>query len=359
MIRRPVCGNAEARSHYTQSSKDDHSHPPLKNGFFDQELEGAVFFISMELNLGGINMKSRNFTRAAIAGCAASMLFVASGVSAQGRQTHEDMMAGKVSPDVQQIKYHGGPIMLGTNTLYIIYYGNFNDSTAQNDTKTVINSFFENIGGSGNYNVNTVYYDSSNNHISNSLAFDAANNVYADNYSLGKNIYSYKISKIVKNAISAGHLPLNPNAIYSVITSPDASTKLRGFCAYHASTTVSGQKVVYAAVPDFGGSALQSCSGSVQNYNEQNSPNDNLGADNVLDSFMHELSEAVTDPFGNAWTGAGGENGDICNFNYGTTYTAPNGTHANTHFGNRDYLVQTIYEIQGSGATGACANTLP
>lgn len=304
-------------------------------------------------------MLSSNFLRAALAGCAVSAMLVANTATAHGRQTYEDMLASKASPNVQQIKYNGGPIMLGTNTLYIIYYGNFNDSTAANDTKTVINDFFSSVGGSGNYNVNTVYYDSNNNHITNSLAFDRVNNVYADNYSIGKNIYSYKINRIVKNAISGGHLPLNPNAIYSVITSPDASTKLKGFCAYHSSMSISGKEIVFAAVPDFGGTALQGCSGSVQNYGEQNSPNNNLGADNVLDSFMHELSESVTDPFGNAWTGSGGENGDICNFNYGTTYIAPNGTHANTHLGNRDYLVQTIWEIQGSGATGVCANHLP
>jgi hypothetical protein len=249
--------------------------------------------------------------------------------------------------------------MLGTNTLYIIYYGNFNDSTAQNDTKTVINSFFEGVGGSGNYNVNTVYYDKNQHHITNSLAFDPVNNVYNDNYSIGTKVTQSGITTIVKNAITAGHLPLNTHAIYSVVTSADASNSLKGFCAYHSAAKVNGKWIIYAAVPDFGGSALQGCSGSVQDYNEQNSPNDNLGADNVLDSFMHELSESVTDPLGNAWTGFGGENGDICNFNYGTTYTAPNGTHANTHFGNRDYLVQTIYEIQGTGTTGACENHLP
>jgi hypothetical protein len=47
--------------------------------------------------------------------------------------------------------------------------------------------------------------------------------------------------------------------------------------------------------------------------------------------------------------GPKGEVGDICNFNYGTTYIAPNGTHANTHLGNRDYLVQTICENHRAG----------
>ena len=72
---------------------------------------------------------------------------------------------------------------------------------------------------------------------------------------------------------------------------------------------------------------------------------------------MHELSEAVTDPLPTSgWaTRTGSENGDLCNFKYGTTYIAPNGTHANAHIGGRDYLVQTIWENSG---TGFCANTL-
>src|SRR3984893_10886066 len=52
----------------------------------------------------------------------------------------------------KQIFYHGGPIMLGVNRLYIIYYGQF--THGQSDTPTIINDFFSNIGGSGNYNVN-------------------------------------------------------------------------------------------------------------------------------------------------------------------------------------------------------------
>jgi len=279
------------------------------------------------------------------------------------RQTFQDTVhtaiANAASGHTPQIRYRNGPIMLGTNTLYIIYYGNFNNTGSSTDTTAIINDFFGSVGGSGNYNVNTTYYDKNNNHITNSLAFDPVNNVYYDNYSIGTSVTSSGITQIVKNALTGGHLPVSSTAIYFVITSPDASTKMTGFCAYHTSSTsiISGTTIIYSALPDFDGSALQSCSGNVQDYGEQNSPNNNLGADNVLDDFMHELSEAVTDPTGKGWlTLTGSENGDLCNFNYGTTYIAPNGTHANTHLGSRDYLVQTIWENSGAGF---CANTLP
>lgn len=256
----------------------------------------------------------------------------------------------------KKISYHGGPIMLGTNALYIIYYGKF--STGQNGTISIINDFFSIVGGSGNYNVNTTYYDKNNNHIINSLSFSAANNTYTDNYSIGKNIGTTGIETIVKSALTGGHLPVQTAAIYFVVTAPDVTgSEIAGLCAFHSNSTklVTGTNIIYSAIPDFGGQALNSCDGNVQVFHEKNSPNNNLGADDALDSFMHELSESVTDPNGNAWFGSGGENGDLCNFNYGTTYIAQNGTHANTHLGTRDYLVQTIWENTGNGF---CANTL-
>jgi hypothetical protein len=69
----------------------------------------------------------------------------------------------------------------------------------------------------------------------------------------------------------------------------------------------------------------------------------------VADDLIHELSETATDPDLNAWfTKNGQENGDLCNFVYGTTFLAPNGSHANHVFGTRNYLVQTIWDRAGS-----------
>jgi hypothetical protein len=51
----------------------------------------------------------------------------------------------------------------------------------------------------------------------------------------------------------------------------------------------------------------------------------------------------------------GAENGDLCNFNYGAAYVSPNGTHASVHLGDRDYLVQAIWQNTGKGF---CANGL-
>lgn len=300
-------------------------------------------------------MKRAFFSFTLVAACAAA-LFGQTGNAVHARTMYPGSLFSPETDAGAKISYHGGPILLGTNTLYIIYYGTVSSGT--NGTSTIINDFFSNVGGSGNYNVNTTYYDKNNNHIINSLSFSSATNTYHDNYSIGKNIGSHGIETIVANALNGGHLPILATGIYFVVTAPDVTgSEISGLCAFHGNSTklVSGKNIIYSAIPDFTGSPLNSCDGNVQIYHEKNSPNNNLGADDALDSFMHELSEAVTDPDGNAWYGRGGENGDLCNFNYGTTYIAPNGTHANTHLGTRDYLVQTIF----SNTKNACLNTLP
>lgn len=38
----------------------------------------------------------------------------------------------------------------------------------------------------------------------------------------------------------------------------------------------------------------------------------------MVNQMAHEIVEAVTDPYGGAWTdGNGGEAGDVCAYNYG------------------------------------------
>ncbi len=278
------------------------------------------------------------------------------GVAGHVRLPFEQMQA-TAPATTPVIKYHHGPVMTApSNTIYIIYYGSFPVTGAANDTRTVLNDFFATVGGSPQYNVNHTYTDGSGAKIVNALHFDPVATVYMDDYSLGKTIRDSDIPKIVANTITAGHLPADDNAIYFVVSAPDATSRLVSGCAWHDGSTslIAGHAIKYSSIPVYAGANLNGCSGSVQNFHETNSPNDNLEADNALDSFMHELSEAVTDPLpSSGWvTKAGAENGDLCNFNYGTTYLAPNGTHADAHIGNRDYLVQAIWLRKGG-----CANT--
>lgn len=250
------------------------------------------------------------------------------------------------------IQYHRGPILLGTVSVYVVYYGAVPDGTAE-----IVNDFFSFLGGSSQFAVNSTYYDSGNNFISGALAFAPTSTfVYNDNYSQGKSLGTKSVPRIVQAAIQGGHLPSDPRGVYFVITSPDV--KVAGFCtsycAYHTRTTVSGMDIKYALIPD-PSQQCTVCDGNFAVYNQTITPNGDAGADEMTDSIMHELSETVTDPDISAWyTSNGAENGDLCNFNYGTTYLAGNGAVANAHLGKRDYLIQTIWQNTGAGF---CANT--
>ena len=255
-----------------------------------------------------------------------------------------------------QILFHGGPVMTQGAHLYVIYYGRFS-STATD----IIDTFLENLGGSGAYGVNTTYYDAQGAHISNApgaLAYSRLTDSYYDAYSLGASMKNNSIAQEIQNVLRANHLPSDNNGIYILITSPDVAVS-KSYCGYHTYSTsmVPGYNIKYAFSPDPAGPTYNGCSGNITTYGDSTSPNGDVGADSVTDTLIHEISETVSDPNISAWyTTNGYENGDLCNFVYGNTSIAPNGSHMNHVFGTRNYLVQTIWLNTGAGS---CALSNP
>ncbi|MCU1284147.1 MAG: hypothetical protein JWO13_497 [Acidobacteriales bacterium] len=241
------------------------------------------------------------------------------------------------------IVYHGGPVMTGTgNHIYFIWYGNWSGNTAT----TILTDLASKIGGSPYFNINTTYYDGSNTHVSNAVAY-AGNTT--DNYSLGKSLTDANIQSIVASAITSGRLPLDSHAVYFVLTSSDV-TASSGFCTqycgWHTNGTISGTDIKYSFVgnPDRCPSACE---------DQTTSPNGNAGADGMASIIAHELEEATTDPDLNAWYDRRGqENADKCAWTFGTTYAASNGSLANMKLGTRDFLIQRNW-VNANG--GFCA----
>ncbi|HEY2169200.1 MAG TPA: hypothetical protein VGJ30_06205 [Candidatus Angelobacter sp.] len=245
------------------------------------------------------------------------------------------------------ILYHNGPVMVAPKDLYVVYYGSF--TTTQH---AILDNFLQNLGGSGAFNVNSEYSDASGSTVSNILNYSPTTDSFNDAYSLGKSLSGSFDTTIIHNAIANGHLPSDANGIYILTISPDVTLPKSVWCAYHthSSNIVVGQDIKYAVAPDPPAGSLQaSCSGNVANFGDTTSPNGDIGMDAVADDLIHELSETASDPDLNAWfTKNGAENADLCNFVYGTTFLAPNGSHANHVFGTRNYLVQTIWDRVGS-----------
>lgn len=248
------------------------------------------------------------------------------------------------------IVYRGGTVMTGGPVnVYVIYYGD-----VPLGSQNIINTFFTDLRTASNsfFLVNDTYYDSTAAKVNPTFDFAPVTGmVYIDNPpSLGTRIGSSSIPKIIQNAIEAPKgLPVDENGVYFVLTAPSVSVSgfCKSYCAYHTSSTaiVGGKTIKFALVPD-PGNQCGGCDGNVAVYGQNVTPNGDPGADEMTDSIIHELSETVTDPLGTGWlTSNGEENGDLCNFTYGTPLkNGPrNGAVANVNMNGNFYLIQQIW----------------
>lgn len=271
-------------------------------------------------------------------------------------------------PPSSNITYYGGPIISVPVNVYVVYYGKWSSID-----RGIIDGFIKNLSGSPLYNINAGYYDNSTpqNFVQNVVNYTAKTNAYHDNYSLGKTLSDAQTQTIITNAINGGHLANDTNGVYFVLTAKDVHQNAFGgsfcslYCGYHgpSTTIISGETIKYSFV----GNPAQcptGCDGNVAIYGDKTSPNSDIGADGVTNVLFHELSESVTDPEVNmntAWqAGSCGENGDCCNFTFGTTSKGTNGAHYNQTINGVNYLVQEMFKLTGTGftsVTGVCAQS--
>jgi hypothetical protein len=242
------------------------------------------------------------------------------------------------------IDYHGGPVMVNQTKIYYVWYGDWSGNSAP----TVLGDLANGIGGSPYFNINTTYYNGSNQHVVNSVKFAAST---TDNYSRGTALSDSGVQAVVSSAITSGRLPKDPDGVYFVLTSADVN-ETSGFCTqycgWHTHGTIGGIDVKYAFIgnPDRCPSACMA---------QSVGPSGNAGADGMASIIAHELEEAVTDPDLNAWYDRRGyENADKCAWTFGATSIAPNGSQYNMTLGGRSFLIQQNW-VNASG--GYCAKS--
>jgi len=169
-----------------------------------------------------------------------------------------------------------------------------------------------------------------------------AGKTYSDATGYSACLTDAQIETEISSVLSAHGLPSDlshiyliflPKAVESCFTTQDntsggqCSLSQQGgaFCGYHSFL---GSGAVYADMPypisdnPVTGGTCSSDGGRIQGgFGVGNqSPNANLDADTVISVTSHELSEAVTDPYLNAWyDSSGNEIGDECAYIYGDT----------------------------------------
>lgn len=149
-------------------------------------------------------------------------------------------------------------------------------------------------------------------------------------------------------------LPTGPHDVYFLLTprgfgsclstTPTSGCALggseNGYCGYHSSTP--NGLLRYAVIPF----------NAVYGHCQSNNPRPNHStADPALSTVSHELSETITDPYGDAWmTGAGYEMADLCATDYGAPLGGSKSDAYNEIIGTGHYWLQEEW----SNAAGSC-----
>jgi hypothetical protein len=230
------------------------------------------------------------------------------------------------------ITNHGGPVMQGTINVYIIWYGNWNQSNGSDtpDGQQLVRTFLSNVGNTPYFNINTSYTG-----VTGSVKLIKE---ITDTGSMGTRLSDSKVQSIISSALSTGQLPYDLGGIYFLLTSSNVSENsgfCTRYCGWHTYANLAGTNIKYSFV----GNANRCLSGCAA---QTISPNGNAGVDGMISVIAHELEEAATDPQLNAWyDSSGAENADKCAWTFGSAQTLlPSGAYYNMTIGGLNFLIQ-------------------
>ena len=270
-------------------------------------------------------------------------------------------LAATPRTDSRTMTYHGGPIMVGTEDLYLIFYGCWaqagcGGADAQyNDQSTVdiVTEFGWRVGGSPYFQINAEYPNDLGQHPSGGLIYGGS---VWDRYSRGQTLTEADIAALIADRLVNGDLPQDPVGIYVVLTSSDVTvvdgtTQLCVTCCnFHSSGTAMGVPFRFAVV----GNPARCPSGCASQFQGAASPNANFAADAMIAWLAHALNGTVTNPTDHGWYDRYGlENAEKCEGTFGSTQTVanPDGQPAefNVTLGGKHYLLQQNWVNEKKG----------
>lgn len=291
----------------------------------------------------------------------------------QAQKAHTKASASPQTASAYDLAYNYGPVQ-HTPTTYLIFWGpSWASGGSDNGTAQLVESYFNDLGGTSFQNILTQYYDGTG-PISNVENFSSAN-VYFDtsapptDQSCGTGYPSIEepdIETEISNAIAARNWPTKyGNDLFLVYTpngdyineggspsnvdcntpAPNSGGGYGAWCAYHNFglwylQNYQNYMLAYAAVPYPG-------SGCQVSY----SPNSNLAGDSLINLSSYEAFNVVSDPDYNGWSGStyyGQEIADPC------AWTFPPTNNGETTLNNGG-----VFEVQEeySNASSSCVNS--
>ncbi len=282
--------------------------------------------------------------------------------------------------------YHGGAVMRTANNSVPIFWlpttvQDGSSATVESGYAALIQRYFQDVGGSGLYQVNTQYYQTINGpqeFIMNSSGFlqaivDTSPYPAAGPGCAGVGVDCLDDAQLTAkiSAVLAAHpsLPQDLSTEYFVFTAPHESScdgptfcfksdtadaTNFAFCAYHSSFFNGANRIVYAnmpydavVTPGVGCTTLSSF------------PNAQDG-DIELSTTSHEQMESTTDPSSPAawyFLDNGGEIGDLCAYNYGALNL--DGGLANEQWNGHFYALQQEWSNADSGCSQGTGTSGP
>jgi PKD repeat protein len=274
--------------------------------------------------------------------------------------------------------YHGGALMIGPHTTHVVYWQPAGFTVTANYHSLIERYMGDVAADSGRatnvYATDTQYDDSTNTFIqyqqtyagalTDTTAFPAtvAGCPLTDGTRTVANCLTQtQESTELDNFIQANSLPRGLDHLYIFVLPDNVETCFDDFsdcgnilntspryCAYHSSFNIGGHGLTLWANEPYIGFADNHCNSGTASAR----PNGDV-TDHELNVISHEHNEAITDPTAAGWFdgSTGGENGDLCNFNFGTRI-------ANNGVGDYNQLINhNPYELQleWSNASSACA----
>ncbi len=274
--------------------------------------------------------------------------------------------------------YHGGSLVLGPHTTHVVYWEPAGSAVTANYHSLVERYLTDVAADSGRvtnvYATDTQYNDSGNNFIQYQQTFGGASTdttafpatqagcpTTDGTINVGNCLTQTQEATELDNFIQANGLPRGLGHIYFLLLPDNVETCDDSFsncgnvldlpnryCAYHSSFNISSHGLTLWANQPYIGFASNHCNSGSTNAR----PNGDV-TDHELNVISHEHNETVTDPTGGGWfdVDGTGENGDKCNFDFGTAI-------ASNVNGNYNQLINhNPYEIQQewSNAITGCA----
>ncbi len=276
------------------------------------------------------------------------------------------------------LTYHGGALVIGPHTTHVVYWQPTGFSVTAN-YHTLIERYLTDVAADSGratnvYATDTQYDDSTNTFIqyqqtfagalTDTTAFPATQSgcpVTDGTITVASCLTQTQEATELDNFIQANSLPRGLDHIYFLVLPDNVETCVDDFsdcgnilnlspryCAYHSSFNIGGHGLTLWANQPYIGFASNHCNSGSANAR----PNGDV-TDHELNVISHEHNETITDPTGAGWfdTNGAGENGDKCNFDFGTRI-------GNNGVGDYNQLINhNPYEIQQewSNAITGCA----